>query len=311
MTVLNRLQLHPFYQVAGDASTGGAPAAGSTPAASGAPAATSTPNPSAPAGAPSSAAAAPPAKEYKYQEDRTDWIPPHRMTEASRQRAQLMRDLEIERQRVAALSGVKLPDPKAGERDELRQALAEIDPRLGKLLSLDEKKLDSLLGFADRIPDVEATIDRYWNNSTSGVLQTTAEKFAKAGVRFNLADDDDREFVQATLVRFIKADRTGRREDRFEGGDHTVLDEFVTYFTGKFGSPAAAATAETTVAARTSERQRQTLPAAGPRGSGLPSGAAAAAAGGDPNKNPNSPGDRRSLHSRARQSYLERVGARS
>lgn len=252
------------------------------------------------------AAATPPAQKYEYAEDRSKWIPDHRFNEVARERQRLQHELELERRRIQALTGVNPPDPQAAERGELAKALGEIDPRLGKLLSLDERKLDALFGFIDHIPAVTATIDQYWNRNTQSTLDAVVAAFDTKGVKISLDDADDAEVVRGALVNWVRADRTGKRESRFEGNDPKLLDEFVTYFYGRFGAPGRVAA--TTSTARETDTIRRTLPQVGAKTTVTPTT--------DASTEPNKPGqggvkDRRDLHSKARSYFLDKVGARS
>lgn len=227
------------------------------------------------------------------------------MSKAAEERQQALAEAAVLRRQMAAITGVTPPDPADAERGELRKALGSIDPRLEKLLSIPEDRLDQLLGFVDHIPNVTATLDRYWNSSVQSTLDAVSTKFDALGIKVNMADPDDAEIVRGSLVSYIKADRTGAREQRFEAGDPSVIDDFAKYFHGKFVG--GARVAATTSTARELEDQRRRLPQAGPRTSVLPTTDATTP------KPPatGSIADRRSLHTRARQSYLDRVGARS
>jgi len=84
-------------------------------------------------------------KTFSFKEDRTDWIPPHRLSETSRkaqeaeQRAQqLQQQLETEQKRVRAAMGIDPKDPKAEEATQVREALKGVLTELG--LDLDALK---------------------------------------------------------------------------------------------------------------------------------------------------------------------------
>jgi hypothetical protein len=287
-----------------DLSTG-APAETSTAPAPGSTSTTSTAAPP-DTSTTTTAAAPPPAKKFEYTEDRTDWVPRHRLGEVSTRAQRLEAELALERRRIQALTGVTPADPQAGERAELAKALGEIHPALGKIMSLDEAKLTQLLGFIDHIPAVTATIDQYWNRNTQTTLDAVVTAFEGKGVKISLDDADDAEVVRGALVNWVRADRTGKRESRFEGNDPKLLDEFVGYFYGRFGAPGQVTA--TTSTARETDTIRRTLPKVGAKTTVVPTTDASTAS-----TKPGEGGmkDRRDLHSRARQSYLDRVGARS
>lgn len=227
------------------------------------------------------------------------------MSRAAEERQAALAEAAVLRRQMAAITGVTPPDPRTAERDELTAALRGINPRFDKLLSMPDADFDALMSFPSAIPNVTATMDRFWNSSVESTLTAVAQEFATLGFPVNMADPDDGEIMRQNLVAYIKADRSGRRADRFEAGDPSVITDFAKYFHGKFvGGPRAAASAAT---ARELEDQRRRLPTSGPRSSVLPTSDANA-------PKPQATGtikDRRELHSRARSAYLERSGARS
>lgn len=291
-----------------DPTTAAAPTgttAPAAPASTAAPTTTGTTTSTSPAtGTAAAAGATPPATKYEYAEDRSKYLSPDQVNRIIAQR--LKEATEPLNKKIHALAGVEPPDPAAGERAELAKALGEIDPRLGKLLSIDEAKLDQLLGFIDHIPAVTATVDKYWNSSTQTTLDAVVASFGAKGIKISLDDPDDAEVVKGALVNWVRADRTGKRESRFEGNDPKLLDEFVTYFHGRFGAPGQVQ--QTTTTARETEAIRRTLPQTGPKTGITPTTDATTT---KPSAATGSTADRRALHSRARQTYLDRVGARS
>jgi hypothetical protein len=90
-----------------------------------------------------------PEKVYTYKEDRTDWTPRTRLNE---QKAKYERELEAakaelekERKRVLALSGVEPKSKEDAEIEEMREALQRIYPNLKVLDKLDENVIAELL----------------------------------------------------------------------------------------------------------------------------------------------------------------------
>lgn len=289
-------------------STAAATSTATPPAAASAPATTTQTTSSTPPAAGTTAAATsttPPAQKYEYAEDRSKYLSPEQVNRILQQR--LREATDPLNKKIHALAGVTPPDPAAGERDELSKALGEINPRLGWLMSLSDEEFDALRGFTPQIGAVTATVEKYWNSSTQSTLDAVVGTFEKKGIKISLDDPDDAEVVKGALVNWVKADRTGKREARFEGNDPKLLDEFVTYFHGRFGAPGQVAASTTT--ARETEDIRRRLPQTGPKTGVVPTTDATT----HPPK-PGAGGDRtavRSLHSRGRDYYLNKVGARS
>ena len=107
------------------AGSGASPAA---PAAANPGGQSGTPAPSAPTGgAPAPTPAGQPGpRQYTYAEDRSNWVPSHVVRQRSEALAQAQRELEFERRRVAALTGVTRPEAPNPERDAIRNQLFQV-----------------------------------------------------------------------------------------------------------------------------------------------------------------------------------------
>lgn len=139
-----RLNLTPFFDgPAADGTPSGAPAA----APSGTPGTGAAPAPAGPAagtppatGQPSAQPATPAPKQFTYPEDRSNWVPSHRLREISTRQQQLERDLYVAQQRVAALSGVQAPAaPVDPETADIRQQFEKVYPELARLAKIADK----------------------------------------------------------------------------------------------------------------------------------------------------------------------------
>lgn len=217
---------------------GGAPA----PAAPSAPAAPtggqpSAPAPSAPVGGAPAAPAAPPNAPagFTYKEDRSNWVPSHVVRQNTDRIRQMENDLLLERQRVAALSGVKPPTaPRNPEHDQIRNQLYEVAPELRELADLKDK-LKELTGLdLNEIKQIRSSQDQVWQAHGNSVLRTLTEKVKAAYGGAELSP----KALQRVARAFVA--EVGEDEDlrqRYEAGDLSIIDEFVKDYTGAVLDP--------------------------------------------------------------------------
>ena len=210
-----------------------APAAPSSPA-GGQP---SAPTPGAPVGSPAAPAVQPQAPTgFNYKEDRSNWVPSHVVRQRTQDLEQARRDLQYEKQRVAALSGVKMPAaPRNPEHDAIRNQLFEVVPEFQEFLDMKEK----LKGFADgfdpkEIAAIRESQTQSWAAQGNQTLRALTDKIKAAY--------GGKELPQKQLKRIASAFVTEVGEDpelraRYESGDLSIIDEFVADFTGGVLSP--------------------------------------------------------------------------
>ncbi len=127
------------------------------------------------------------ARRFEYNEDRTDWLPRHRLNEESGKRqaaeqkaAQLEVALETERRRIQALTGAVPSDPKQAEKDEVKTAITGILTELGldidTLKSLNKGQLQTVLQAAEQ---ARATAESTWQQHTEAAYTSLEEETAR------------------------------------------------------------------------------------------------------------------------------------
>lgn len=224
------VRLLPFFDESGGGAgapaappAGGAPTGGTQAAAApGSPAASGVPG--APAGQPSAPAA--PAG-FTYKEDRSNWVPSHVVRKNSDRLAQMERDLHYERQRVAALSGVQAPAaPVDPEQQAIRDQLYKVVPELKEFLEMKDK-LKELSGVDFK--QIQSATERGWTAQGHQALNLLQGK-VKAAYG---GGDVSPKTVQRVVNAFIAdLQHDNEMRDRYEQGDFSVIDEFISDFTG-------------------------------------------------------------------------------
>ena len=268
------------FDVAGDPAGGGpgggTPAGGAPSGGSPSPA---TPASSAPAGASGGApTAGAPGGNRPGEPDRSTWIPPYRLDEERRKAEERYRALAGQHQslekRVRTLMGIAEPaDPKIAE---VRKAFGELMPELRPLLD-KPKVLEKLLQFVEsgQIDELGSGAQAGWNRHAQAMVSSALTKYASAaGVPAAQLPKDALSRLAQNLQGFIARDPSGQRNARYEHGDQTLLDEFVSDLVGFYVSPHRAAAAANVTG---DVRRARALPAADRR--------AAAPAGAEPPAN--------------------------
>jgi hypothetical protein len=225
-----------------------APAAGGvTPPASGSvtPPAGSPP----PAATPPVAAAAPPATPtgFSYAEDRSRWIPPHRLTEESTKRQTLESELSTTRAQLQALTGVTPKDPATLKAEEVKTAFTQLFPHLTPLLSMSKEQIEAL----SKTPDVASRAisqeQRQWQRHGKQQLATIYTDVADA-MNIEKLDADQQQDLKDTFTSWLKGKTTSELRasngeesatlNRYEEGDPELLKEFVTSYVKRWVEPA-------------------------------------------------------------------------
>lgn len=226
-------------------------------------------------------------KVYTFKEDRSDWIPKHRLSEtsgkltAAEKRAQeLETALEQERKRVQALSGVTPQDPKAKETEELRGAMYEMFPHLKALEGLTAEQLQDVFDAAAAAKTTtQATWERHAEDMLTGLETEVADKLGSdklTPTQVRSLRRAYREEAQITLAARQRAQQEGDtsydyRNDflsRHERGDRALLKEFAKNFLGDWYEPAVRS-----VTAKQAQRGMRPVPR-GERTRSLPAGGA-------------------------------------
>lgn len=240
---------HPLYDAPNDASGAGSAPAGTAPSTtpSSAPAGTlpasASPAPAGnqpPAGT-APAAGQPAAKQFAYTEDRSDWVPRHRLNQVTTRTQQLQQQLEESQRRIQALAGVAPVDPNAQEAEEVRTAFKSMFPHLAKL---DDQRIDRLLKLADQSDQLETTANHHWQQHTQrmvGALETEiAEQLGVDELTPRQRQRLGEAYANALNRDYVTAQREGRQSDllrRHEAGDQTLIAEFAKEWVEDFVEP--------------------------------------------------------------------------
>jgi len=217
--------------------------------------------PTTPTGAVNPGPGAPEVKEYKFKEDRSDWIPPHRLSETSRKvqeatdrATQLERDLETERKRVRAAMGIDPQDPKAEEAAQVREALKGVLTDMGldldALKGLTKAQVQQLLTGSQQATSAANTLyDRHRDEMFDKVEGAILSKIGVEKLSERQTDAIRTAYARACGASYQLRERLvqqGREseidENDFIGrhlrSDPKLVTEFVAEFLGDWYEPA-------------------------------------------------------------------------
>lgn len=202
----------------GDAGGAAAPAGGTGASSTGAPATGTT------AGG-ATTAVQPQAQPsgFSYKEDRSTWVPPHRIREQTATLRKLESDLAQERQRVAALSGVTPPPTgQAAEAAAIREQLLAVMPELKEMF--DRK--DKLFKAADfDFDSLRSNQDRTWEQRGTQALGLLTDQITEAYGGQALSPKAVQHF-QGMFISALARDAEMRQRYEF-GNPADVVAEFV------------------------------------------------------------------------------------
>lgn len=238
-----------------------APVSSPAPSDTGAPAAAA---PATPQAAPPTAAAPTAAAPVAPADDRSNWVPPHRLREASqrfesaqqqwaRQEAELRARYEDMERKFNALAGVTPPpNPQV---ESVRQQFAQLYPGLAKM----EDMADKLQEMLDRTGDLENQTSHYW---TSYGRQAMDRLFDHAQREMgSTLSDSAKQQLHASFVGYVQS--SPELTERY-ANDPTIVEDFWRAFTSSFIDPIRR-TAAAPVPGRASVPLPQDTPGGAPR----------------------------------------------
>lgn len=180
-----------------------------------------------------------PAKKYEYAEDRSNWVPSHRVSEISEKArkadearvAAEARATERERQ-LHIMTGGKPVDPEEAELEQIRARVVQLFPVLGKLT---EEQLDKVLGLAEQQDSVQDSNVKIWRNHANTMLNGVYGEIEKGLGGGELSDR------QRQKVYLAYRERAANDQDfltRHEDGDQKLIQEFAKEWLDDFVEPA-------------------------------------------------------------------------
>lgn len=172
------------------------------------------------------------AKQYTYGEDRSTWVPGHKVRAQTEEIRNLKAQIAERDRRVSALAGIKTPSPQEAEAAQLREQLFSIVPEFKDFL---EKK-DAIMRAAEfDFGSISSNEQRQWANTGRQALNLLTSELKAAYGGQDLSDRAKGHYQTAFIAHLAQNDAL---RERFENGDvEGVVREYVADLTEGVLSP--------------------------------------------------------------------------
>ena len=147
------------------------------------------------------------------------------------ERQKYQAELELERKRVQALSGVNPRNPAETEDAEIKAAFAAKFPHLAELTAEDIQTLRNLKGQQQQLQE---TTQNYWRNHGNQMVGR-AETEVSELLGISELSDRQRKSLKREYISFLE-DNEGFL-DRHEAGDEKLITEFAKQFVDDWREP--------------------------------------------------------------------------
>ncbi len=182
-------------------------------------------------------------RSYSYKEDRSDWVPRHRIAEvqskAEKRYEELAKRFERLEGGLKSSLGVDQPSAQDQEAEQVKQWMLQQYPHLGVLSKIDPEKLEQLLGQVETLgTSAEKQQEIYAEQSFTDAESQLAKGMGVA----ELTQRQKMRFREAIVAEATRASKERnaayKRGDesydfgknfltRYERGDKSLLSEFV------------------------------------------------------------------------------------
>lgn len=178
------------------------------------------------------------ATGFTYQEDRSKWIPPHRLNEETTKRQSLESQIAERDRKIAALAGVTPPDATTEKAAQVKKAFYEMFPHLN-----DEKMAERDAAVAS----AKAVETRQWERHGKAQMDTVYTQVAEALGAESLSEDQKSDlrdsfasWLRSTCAKELQASDGAASATlaAYEDGDPKVLASFVKRYNESWVEPA-------------------------------------------------------------------------
>lgn len=186
----------------------------------------------------------PPAEpSFSYKEDRSAWVAPDKYkaieaatNKAAREAYQLRMELDQERKRVQALSGVTPQAPEAAEQEKIAAAFYAL-PQFAHLKGLTAETMQKLTALAERGDEYDQGIKYQWDRLRDRTFKAVVDRVQDT-LGLDAIDQDMAEDINEMFRRWARSqpDQDAFRS-RYEAEDPKLLDEFLDRYKAKHIDP--------------------------------------------------------------------------
>jgi hypothetical protein len=191
--------------------------------------------------------------QFTYKEDRSDWVPRHRLNDNTSKYEKKIEELTNQitgiRTGVGRAFGFEKADPQAEQQEQIKTALLQVFPNLKALESMTPEKIQELMESAE---GARSTTQAHWERHATSMLTTLESQVTEALGVENLTPTQQknlrrayREEARDCLNARNAAAQSGAAYDasndflaRHERGDQSLLKEFAKSYLNDWFEPA-------------------------------------------------------------------------
>jgi hypothetical protein len=186
--------------------------------------------------------------QFTYTEDRSKWIPPHRLNEVSGKSRELEARLAERDRQIAALTGTKGPETEDDSKAaRTREAFYKMFPFMKQFEGMSEEEIQAIREVPKQVNSTKDAESRQWRRHSDQQVSLASELIADA-MGSETLDDEQTEDVRTTFSAWLKKKVNAELQvsdgeksdtlDRYEAADKKLVEEFSNSYTKRWVDPA-------------------------------------------------------------------------
>jgi hypothetical protein len=182
-------------------------------------------------------------KVFTYDEDRSKWVPSHRISEETQKRTAIETENKRLNDQLKALVGVTPVTPEAEKAGKVKDAMFEMFPWAKKLSELSNEQLDRVLNAADNVDAANQFITQNWSKHAKSTTKALIEEVTAMSGELSDRAKGRLETAFKTMIEdeITKAERTGNVSDslqKYIDGDESLVVDYAKEWNEDFVKPA-------------------------------------------------------------------------
>lgn len=185
-----------------------------------------------------------PPPEFKYSEDRSKWIPPHRLSEVSTRATQAeTRAAELQRQ-VQALTSTVPKDEQAQKAEVIQEQFYKMFPWAKSFKDLSDDQIQKLLDTPTQVESANQFVNQGWERHAKQMTGTLIDDVSQVlGGKLDADSQSDLKiafgsFIQREVQKAEKTGEIGADLQKYIDGDESVVKDFAKKWTDRWFTPA-------------------------------------------------------------------------
>jgi hypothetical protein len=178
------------------------------------------------------------------QEDRSNWIPPHRLREETGKRTAIEQERDTLRRQLQALTGATPPDAGQVKNDAVKADFIKLFPHLEKFVNATPAQIERMLAAPDHVEQANSFVSQQWKKHGQTMLSDlTAEVSAEIGGELSARAQTRlkgafADFIEQETAKSRQAGQPTALLQRYLDGDKKLVQEFAKEWSDDFITPA-------------------------------------------------------------------------